>query len=359
MASRIPEQSDYYAETSLYENCRYQFGQLLSLEALSLRNRKSPIRWIKEKELYVVKWPRVYVRSTTTDKNGVVPAIHLNGLNGRVISWDEAWASLFDYSRPNSTNVHPKLEVFTFDPQERWQPILRSGGSEDVESKGLRVKPTGDGVSAGTLLGLYEGWVGLEEEYQREASGTKERGFEEFAVEFEDWNFKYRTAHGKSNLLTTAYGEASFNILKYINDGAFAPLVVTLGAGSPFKCSALALFDQAYTPRVYFVLQAASLDMWELSSLTSCSMLQAAINPSFKHAQDRPANARFVEVEIGGWPYLLVITIARIGPGEEVLFRYGSEYWQGMQAVLARHRSHMRRSVGASSWSRGHPPRLQ
>ncbi|KAK3262452.1 hypothetical protein CYMTET_28694, partial [Cymbomonas tetramitiformis] len=310
MASRIPEQSDYYAETSLYENCRYQFGQLLSLEALSLRNRKSPIRWIKEKELYVVKWPRVYVRSTTTDKNGVVPAIHLNGLNGRVISWDEAWASLFDYSRPNSTNVHPKLEVFTFDPQERWQPILRSGGSEDVESKGLRVKPTGDGVSAGTLLGLYEGWVGLEEEYQREASGTKERGFEEFAVEFEDWNFKYRTAHGKSNLLTTAYGEASFNILKYINDGAFAPLV-------------------------------------------------AAINPSFKHAQDRPANARFVEVEIGGWPYLLVITIARIGPGEEVLFRYGSEYWQGMQAVLARHRSHMRRSVGASSWSRGHPPRLQ
>eukprot|EP00854_Cymbomonas_tetramitiformis_P001431 gene1431-2050_t len=215
---------------------------------------------------------------SVADSKGTVP-MKVYGFDGNLVTWGEAWAKL-QHRVSVSTEVHPSVEIFTIPAEDDMAPpALRDG-----QSKGLRVHSSVHKLGKGTLIGMYDGWVALNNaEYSvRVAVGVHEKAYESYAVEFDRWNDLNQKALEGDSLLITAYGEGRFNAMKYINDISYDPM-------------------------------------------------------NGIHPMDRLANVRFVEVEVDGWPYLLVITIADIMGGDEILLAYGNDYWKGMQKVHERH----------------------
>ena len=56
-------------------------------------------------------------------------------------------------------------------------------------------------------------------------------------------------------------------------------------------------------------------------------------------------NCSMEEVLINGWPFVFLVALRDVAPGEELLLSYGAEYWRGLSAALAQAES-TRRACG-------------
>lgn len=179
------------------------------------------------------------------------------------------------------------------------------GGREDVPDalagqRGVRVRPGGEAVRRGELLGAYECWVGTPEEL---ATGVLP-SFESCGESYPTWvaetvaltSYSIEFQGGPVRLVGCGVPERHGGLLSYVNDGRYDPLVRELAADTDW----------------------ASAPLWHET------VREALTRP---HPRDRAPNASFAEALVDGWPMMFLVATRDVAPAEEVLVDYGPGFW--------------------------------